>query len=127
MSNKNAWIIYDGECPFCRNYVGLVKLRKNIGYVKLINARNFGQEVQFVTSAGFDLDDGMVLYYQGQFYHGSDCIQMIALLSDNDSVFGKINHWIFKSSVRARALYPSLRFFRNTTLKILRRKKIKEA
>jgi predicted DCC family thiol-disulfide oxidoreductase YuxK len=123
-SNENAWLIYDGECPFCRNYIALVKLRKNIGSVRLINAREFGPEVQVIREAGLDLDDGMVLNYQGRMYHGADCIYMIALLSEDDGLFGKINNWVFQSPVRSKALYPVLRFFRNMTLMVMGRKKI---
>lgn len=125
-SNEKAWIVYDGECPFCRNYMALVKLRNSIGTVKLVNAREFGPEVQAVIDAGLNLDDGMVLSYKGQIFHGADCIQMIALLSEDSSFFGKINIWIFKSPSRAKLIYPILRACRNTTLKVMRRKKINE-
>lgn len=125
-SNENAWIVYDGECPFCRNYMALVKLRNNIGSVRLINAREFGPEVHAIREAGLDLDDGMVLNYQGQMYHGADCIHMIALLSEDDGLFGKINNWVFQSPVRSKTLYPILRFFRNMTLMVMGRKKIKD-
>lgn len=125
-SSDNAWIVYDGECPFCSNYMALVKLSNNIGSVKLINAREFGQEVKAVMDAGLDLDDGMVLNYQGQMYHGADCIHMIALLSEDAGLFGKINNWVFQSAVRSKTLYPMLRFFRNITLWIMGRKKVKD-
>jgi len=32
-------IVYDGECPFCRNYIRLMELRKTVGNVDLVNAR----------------------------------------------------------------------------------------
>jgi len=123
-SNDNAWIVYDGACPFCRNYVSLVKLRENIGQVELFNARERGPEVEKVINSNFDLDEGMVLYFQGQMYHGVACIHMIALLSSDDTWFGRINKWVFKSSERAKTVYPILRFFRNITLKFLQQKKI---
>ena len=31
-------IVYDGDCPFCRNYVGLLKLRERLD-VHLVDAR----------------------------------------------------------------------------------------
>ena len=32
-------IIYDGHCPFCHEYVRLVRIRKVVGSVELIDLR----------------------------------------------------------------------------------------
>ena len=32
------YLIYDGNCPFCSNYVRFTRLRENIGSVDLIDA-----------------------------------------------------------------------------------------
>jgi predicted DCC family thiol-disulfide oxidoreductase YuxK len=32
-------LVYDGECPFCRNYVRLMSLRKAVGDIELVDAR----------------------------------------------------------------------------------------
>jgi predicted DCC family thiol-disulfide oxidoreductase YuxK len=36
---KVTWIVYDGECPFCTQYVKLMRLRETVGIVKPLNAR----------------------------------------------------------------------------------------
>lgn len=121
---NNAWIVYDGDCPFCRNYMSLVTLRKNIGPVRIINARDGGPEVELLQKNNIDLDNGMVLYYGETIYHGDNCIHMLALLSENKGMFNRLNAFLFKSPTRAKVIYPIMRCGRNLTLKLLRRKKI---
>jgi DCC1-like thiol-disulfide oxidoreductase len=125
-SQSGNWIIYDGECPFCSNYVRFTKLKDTIGPVRLINARDGGPEVDYVKAAGLDLDEGMVLHYQGQDYHGDKCLNMLALMSSDNGFFNKLNAALFSSAAVAKLSYPFLRFGRNTTLMLLGRKKLNE-
>jgi predicted DCC family thiol-disulfide oxidoreductase YuxK len=118
------WIIYDGDCPFCKNYMRFTKLKKSIGPVRLINAREGGPEVAFVKAQGLDLDEGMAMYYNGQLYHGGECLNIMAMLSSESGLFNTISAWVFKSRTRARALYPTLKCGRNLALKVLGRTKI---
>ena len=46
-----AWIIYDGQCPFCSRYVRLVRLRDSLGQVELVDARNGGPIVDEAVGA----------------------------------------------------------------------------
>lgn len=117
-------IIYDGDCPFCSNYVRLIKLRSAIGPVRLLNARNGGPETKEAIDRGLDLNDGMILVMNGRYYHGPDCINRLALLSTRSDLVNKINSGIFSSERLSKALYPILRAGRNLTLRLLGRKKI---
>ncbi|UIY31430.1 DUF393 domain-containing protein (plasmid) [Neorhizobium galegae] len=54
-------IIYDGECPFCSQYVKLLKLRDAVGKVELVNARDKHPAVDIVRSAGVVLDNTMAI------------------------------------------------------------------
>ena len=58
---SRAWIVYDGQCPFCSRYVQLLRLRESLGRVELVNARHRGPIVDEVVRAGLDLDEGMIL------------------------------------------------------------------
>ena len=121
---EGNWIIYDGDCPFCKNYMRFVKLKDSIGPVRLINARDGGPEVEYIKAQGLDLDEGMAMFYQGQLYHGGDCLNIIVMLSSDNGVFNALSRWAFKSQGRARAMYPTLKCGRNLALRILGRKKI---
>jgi predicted DCC family thiol-disulfide oxidoreductase YuxK len=121
---SETWIVYDGQCPFCSRYVRLVRLRETLGPVQLIDARKGGPQVDEVRQAGLDLDDGMVLKWDGRLYHGADCINMLALLSTPSSGFNRLNAAVFRSRTASRLLYPVLRAGRNAVLRMLGRGKI---
>ena len=42
MTKNNVTIVYDGECPFCNDFVALNHLKDNGYNIKLINARDTG-------------------------------------------------------------------------------------
>jgi len=119
-----AWIVYDGQCPFCSRYVALLRLRDSLGEVRLINARDGGPVVEELERAGVDLDEGMVLKLDDRLYHGHDCIHVLALLSTPSGSFNRINAALFRSPRVARLLYPVLRTGRNAVLRLLGRSKI---
>ncbi len=120
-----ASLIYDGECPFCSAYVRFIRFRASVGTVYLIDARDGGPLVQELVAAGIDLNEGMVLKMADRIYHGSDCINVLALLSGEYGFLNRLNAWIFRSPARSALLYPILRAGRNITLKFLNREKLK--
>jgi predicted DCC family thiol-disulfide oxidoreductase YuxK len=124
MPRNEAVMVYDGECPFCSNYVKLIRLREAIGPVRLVDARGGGPEVERLQRLGFDLNEGMALQLNGEIYYGADCIHRISLLSSPSTLFNKLNAWVFRSRTASRLLYPAMRAGRNLTLAILGRPKL---
>lgn len=122
-----AWLIYDGDCPFCSRYVALLRLREAVGTVHLIDARDGGPLVAECMARGFDLDEGMALKIGTRIYHGDDCIHALALMSSGVGIFNRLNAAIFRSPRRARLLYPLLRACRNATVRLLGRGTIAKA
>jgi predicted DCC family thiol-disulfide oxidoreductase YuxK len=118
-----AWVVYDGQCPFCSRYVSLLRLRDTLGRVELVDARNGGPIVDEIVAAGIDLDEGMTLKMNGRLYHGAECIHRLALLSTPSTTFNRINRAIFRRDAISRALYPVLRSGRNAVLRVLGRPK----
>lgn len=116
-------IIYDGNCPFCQAYVKMVRLTEHYK-VDLIDARGGHSVISEVTLKGYDLDEGMVVEIEGQFFHGDEAMTRMALMTADSGFMRRITKWIFKSKWRSQNLYPILRSCRNLTLKILRHKKI---
>jgi predicted DCC family thiol-disulfide oxidoreductase YuxK len=123
-SDDSPVLVYDGECPVCSAYVRWVRLRDSVGPVELINARDGGPMVEKIRQANLDLDEGMVLWYGKRFYHGADCINMLAMLSSGSGFFNRMNAAIFSKPRLAAALYPVLRAGRNTLLRILGRSRL---
>jgi len=116
-----AYLIYDGDCPFCSRYARLTRLRETLGELQLINARDGGSQVDEALALGLRLDEGMVLQVNGSHYHGADCIHRLSLMSSRSGVFNRLTYAIFKSERLSRVLYPVLRAGRNIVLKIIGR------
>ena len=124
--DQEIWIVYDGLCPFCSSYVTMYRIRELISKVHLIDARDSADPVvQEVSAMGFDLHEGMAVKWAGQFYHGADCLHVLALLGAESSLFNRLNRWIFSRRGLSRFLYPPLVCGRKLTLRLLGRPAIR--
>ncbi len=115
-----AWLVYDGECYFCRNYARLLNLRESVGELTLVNARGGGPLVEEVRALHYDLDDGMALKIGGRWRFGSDALNTLALLSSRRGVFGAANRLLFSSPSAAWLAYPFLNCGRRALLRLRR-------
>jgi predicted DCC family thiol-disulfide oxidoreductase YuxK len=105
-------IIYDGDCPFCSGYVALLRLREQYD-VRLIDAR---KEPAVAARYGLDLNEGMIVEFDGKVHHGARAMSLLARLSGTLSPL--------RSERVASAVYPLFRFGRNVALKVLGRSQI---
>ena len=105
-------------------YSHLLCIRESGGHFRLVNARDNPEVMKEITARGFDIDQGMILKMNDQFYYGADAIHELALIGSPSTVFNRINIWMFRSRRRSELLYPVLRACRNFLLKLLRRTKI---
>jgi predicted DCC family thiol-disulfide oxidoreductase YuxK len=123
---KSAFLAYDGECPFCANYVELLRLRESFPELEMIDARQAPDHpaVRLIRQRGLRLDDGMALVEGDVIYHGADSIHALANRGTSRSTFSRLNRALFKSRSVSTALYPVLRAGRNLTLKLLGRRKL---
>jgi len=117
-------IYYDGECPFCRSFVTLSRL-KSMYVVNLHNLRDSPDEVIIFTEQGYNVDDGMIVKFNDETYFGHQAVQIIAALSNKNKVVGRIYYTLFSNKRFVKFLYPLMRLGRNVTLYVLRREKIK--
>ena len=123
-SHQGVRIVYDGDCPFCSAYVRMVRLRNAAGSVVLLDARHHPDVGRELRDLGYDLNEGMMLIIDNQYYHGADCINRIALMSTSSGFFNRVNAILFRSPLISKVVYPFLRFGRNAVLRILGRKPI---
>lgn len=114
-------LIYDKSCPACDHYASLVTIRKDLGELELINAREHPQLLAELQQQGINIDNQMLLRLDDQQYAGSDALHMLALLSSQSGMFNRLNHWLFRSEYRARLSYPILAGGRRILLRLLRR------
>ncbi|MGB1466471.1 MAG: thiol-disulfide oxidoreductase DCC family protein [Alcanivorax nanhaiticus] len=123
-ATTDTCLIYDGDCPACRHYASFVRLRDAAGTLRLINAREAPDWVQYLRQREMPLDEGMVLIYQGRYYHGVAALQQIARLSNGVGLRNRLSARLFRSPRIARSLYPLMRTLRHALLRLLGRKRI---
>jgi len=116
-------IIYDGDCPFCRSYVGLTRLRELADTI-LLDAREEPGLCRELLVKGVSLDEGMVVKINDDVYHGGDAINRITLLTGKNTLFNKFAYLLFSKPVVSGFAYPVLRGIRNITLRLLGKKPI---
>ena len=124
MNRDEILLIYDKECPACDNYCQVVRIKNDVGDLRIVDARLDSDVLKEITSEGLDIDQGMVLKMGGELDYGSDAIHTLALISSRAGLFNKFNYWIFKSKTISKILYPVLKFARNVLLKLLKKSKI---
>ncbi|MEM8541746.1 MAG: DCC1-like thiol-disulfide oxidoreductase family protein [Pseudomonadota bacterium] len=122
-SQTDVAIVYDGECPFCSAYVGMLRLKETAGTVDLIDARSSAPDAEWA-KANYDMDEGMAVRVGRDWYHGADCVHMLSMMTTPSRFFNRLNYWVFRSPTRTRILYPVMRSGRNLALRLLGRKKI---
>lgn len=121
---RDVWVVYDQECPFCSRFVLLYKMRQNGRRVHMIDARSDHPLVAEVRSRNFDLNEGMIVRWRGVYHYGPQAMHLLALLGGNRSIFNAINQLLFRYPPVARVVYPCLVAGRKATLRILGRQLI---
>ena len=116
-------IIYDGDCPFCRSYIGLTRLRELTNTI-LLDAREEPGLCRELLDKGVSLDEGMVVIINNQVHHGGDAINRITLLTSKNTLFNKLAYLVFSRPAISKVVYPVLRGIRNITLRLLGKKPI---
>ena len=120
-------LIYDGECPVCTAYSCSVDVDEaKASGIRRINARSDDDLVKRAKDAGVDLDDGMVVLHDGKMYHGADALNIMARFAPDRGLGNRLNKLLFSNPTISRLSYPVLRAGRNTLLRILGRKKIRD-
>lgn len=114
-----TFVVYDGECPFCSNYVSYVALKKRLPDLTLVDARQEPDHiaVKSAIDAGHAIDAGMVVVHDGCIHHGADAMKFLANGRGVDAR-------IFGSRYAGRLFYPLLRAGRNAVLGLLGKRKL---
>lgn len=121
---QSITILYDGQCPFCTRYVALMRLRATVGKVVLVDARSDAAEVSAAIAQGLDLDEGMVVIWDGRMFYGAQAVHLLATLSGSGGVLNRIQRALFSSPDRAAWIYPVLAQGRRLFLRMVGRRTI---
>ncbi|MEO1040912.1 MAG: DCC1-like thiol-disulfide oxidoreductase family protein [Pseudomonadota bacterium] len=108
-------ILYDGDCPFCVNYVRFTRLRQRVGQVDLVNAREAPELVERYASMGFDIDESFIVDTgEAVLGHGGAMAFIHAHLAPSWTGL-----WLVAHPRLLNVVYPGLRALRNGSLKVL--------
>lgn len=118
-----VWFIYDGECPICNYAAEALRIQQDYGTLHTINARETKENplIDEINRLALDLDEGMVIYTKGEFFHGKKALKFIAKYGESNNIFMTIFKSLFWSDHLSTLMYPWLRGARNW---LLRRKNI---
>lgn len=118
------WLLYDGDCPFCRSYVTLTKLRALSPGFRPLDARRHPVLCAALRERGLDIDRGMVLSWRGRLYWGADALWMLARIDRRGTVLAAVNRIGFGSRTVSRRLYPLFTTLRTLALRATGRGRI---
>lgn len=126
MMKSDMWFVYDGECPICQLGASYYRFRQSIGTLHTLDARTNKDHplIQEINRAGLDMDQGMVIKFDGKLYHGPQAWQRMAELGEPADWFNKANR-PFRNPWLARCMYPLMKAGRNLALAIKRKGKIR--
>ncbi len=119
VEKEGVWFVYDGECPLCRSAAQALRISQSLGPLHLINARKSHDNalVKDISLKGYDLDEGMVIYYHGEYFHGKNALKFMARHGSAENAFNAFSKILFWSDHVSNLTYPWLRGARNLLLK----------
>ncbi|MBL4891061.1 MAG: DUF4166 domain-containing protein [Rhizobiaceae bacterium] len=114
-----AWFVYDGECPLCNSAAHAFRIKKEYGSIHLIDARTCTDDplIDEINERGLDLDEGMIIYARGQFYHGEGALKFMAQYGDASNAFMALCKSLYWSNTISSLTYPWVRGTRNWLLR----------
>ena len=74
-------IYYDGDCPFCSNYVQFLRLREASGPVEIIDLRKDLAALKRFQQEGLNPDKGMIVETPSGTFHGADAMNILSMMS----------------------------------------------
>lgn len=124
LASKKNYLLYDGDCPVCSNYVAFVKFKESVGEIEVLDCRESLDIVESAREAGYELNDGMIIIIAGKLYYGKEAVHQMALLSGEKGIFNRFQSLLFRFKFVATALYPLMVFGRKCLLVLLGRSRI---
>lgn len=123
-SSRRVHLIYDGDCPFCQNYVAFVQVTRAVPGLRLLSARDGGDEVEEARRRGIDLDREMVLVIDDEWFTGEAAMSELARRAKRFTTINGLWHSLLKRPQIGRFIYTRLVYGRLLVLRILKRKRI---
>lgn len=119
-SKESYCILYDGECPICSATAERITAGNDTATVDKIDARQDSPIRRKATSAGLDLDYGIVVACGEKLLYGADAVHFLARKSQKSTLLTLFS-LPFRSKILCHILYPPLVCLRWVLLFVSRR------
>jgi predicted DCC family thiol-disulfide oxidoreductase YuxK len=105
---SSNFLLYDGECPACRSYVAIARLRELWPDLRILDARKQPELVAELRAKGLEINDGFVLSLGGTLYFGPDATRMIGERGRDHGGLRSVVLCAIGTAPWSRRLYPWL-------------------
>jgi len=112
-------IYYDKDCPICKEYIKYIKLKEKF-HIQVCNAREYINKMEQFKKDGFDINEGIILEYNGKIYQGDKAIFIMDSLIESKTIFDKFVSFLITIPYLLKLTYPLLKLCRLLLLKTLR-------
>ncbi|MDW9146805.1 DUF4166 domain-containing protein [Legionella pneumophila] len=118
IDTNTLYLIYDNECPLCRSTANGLTIKKAVGKLVLINARQSHPLIQLAFDQGLNPDKGIIVFYNNHHYYAEDALHFLALLNSSSGTLNKITASLMRFRWVVMLVYPLLKLIRRTLLTI---------
>ena len=124
-SFSGTFLIYDGDCPLCTDYVQSTKIREKIPDLQFVSARDVDDaRVKHAWDIGINLNEEMALYYENSWYTGPEAMLKLGA-TGTPGVLDRLIHTYLGGADVRRKRYGFLVSFRKILLRMLSRQEIR--
>ncbi|MBM5818387.1 MAG: DUF393 domain-containing protein [Cyanobacteria bacterium K_Offshore_surface_m2_239] len=109
-------LVFDGGCPFCRQFAELSELRGGLPGLRIRDGRADTALRESLARRGFHLRDGAMLIDGERVWHGADAISWLCARLTPSAALLRVLAPLFAPRERARRLYPALLLARRLAL-----------
>ena len=109
-------LIYDGGCPFCREFALRSELKAGIPNLQIVDGRTDHSIRSELNALGLPLRDGAVLIEGEQRWHGSEAIAELSRRMEPSDPLLKLLAKLFRHNQRSALAYPALLAARRVAL-----------
>jgi len=101
-------LIYDGGCPFCREFALRSELQAGVPNLRIVDGRADHNIRRELNALGLPLRNGAVLIDGEQRWHGSEAIAELSRRMKPSDALLKVLAMLFSNNQRSALAYPAL-------------------
>ena len=101
-------LIYDGGCPFCRDFALRSELKAGVPNLRIVDGRTDHKIRRELNALGLPLSNGAILIEGEQKWHGSEAIEELSRRMKPSDPLLRVLAKLFGDNQRSALAYPAL-------------------